>query len=83
MTPLNEKVSKEDFNWIWKDTPKETVLNQLYYEHYELIDAQQQIAELQAEVQEANDNAAWWHNRYIALGKQLKEIKERKNCENK
>ena len=38
-----------------------------YYEQIQvLIDY---IAELEAEIQEANDNAEWWHNRYNAVVK--------------
>lgn len=29
-------MSKEEFNWFWKDTTKEGVLNQFYYEHIQL-----------------------------------------------
>ena len=25
--------NKEQFNWIWKDTSREGILNQFYYEH--------------------------------------------------
>lgn len=37
------KVSKEDFNKVFKDTTKEEVLNQFYYEHYDLINALEKI----------------------------------------
>lgn len=36
-------VSKEDFNKVWSETSKEGILNQFYYEHYELLDLQQRI----------------------------------------
>ena len=29
-------MTKEEFNWFWKDTTKEDVLNQFYYEHIQL-----------------------------------------------
>ena len=29
-------VSKEEFNKVWKDSDKESILNQFYYEHIEL-----------------------------------------------
>lgn len=29
-------MTKEEFNWFWKDTTKEGVLNQFYYEHIQL-----------------------------------------------
>ncbi len=31
---------KEDFNKVWKDTSREGILNQFYYEHYELLKCQ-------------------------------------------
>lgn len=36
-------MNKEDFNKIWKDTSREGILNQFYYEHYELIKYQEVI----------------------------------------
>ena len=35
--------SKEEFNSIWKDTSKENILNQFYYEHIELQHMLQRI----------------------------------------
>lgn len=26
-------ISKEDFMWVWKDSSRESILNQFYYEH--------------------------------------------------
>lgn len=28
--------SKEQFNWVWKDTSREGILNQFYYDHLEM-----------------------------------------------
>lgn len=36
-------VSKEDFYKVWKDTSREDILNQFYYEHYELIKYQETV----------------------------------------
>lgn len=79
MTPLNEAVAE----WRRKHEQKlidYAIETKQYGKTAKEFDRLlTRIRELEAEVQEANDNAAWWHNRYIALGKQLKEIKERKN----
>lgn len=40
----------------------------------------QEKKELEAEVLEANDNAAWWHSRYNAVNKQ-KEVFESRSLE--
>lgn len=37
------KVTKKEFNRVWKDTSKKGILNQFYYEHYDLLDLQQRI----------------------------------------
>ena len=39
-------ITKQDFNKVWKDTSKEGVLNQFYYEHYELIKYKEVIDKL-------------------------------------
>ena len=28
--------SKKQFNWVWKDTSREGILNQFYYDHLEM-----------------------------------------------
>ena len=38
-------VSKEDFKKVWKDSSRENILNQFYYEHYELFRIQKEISE--------------------------------------
>lgn len=30
-------ITKEEFNSVWKDTSKEGILNQFYYEHLDLL----------------------------------------------
>lgn len=38
-------VSKEEFNKVFKDTSKEGILNQFYYEHYELLRIKKEVRE--------------------------------------
>lgn len=38
-------VSKEDFNKVWKDSSRENILNQFYYEHYELFRIKKEVSE--------------------------------------
>jgi len=47
-----------------------------YLEHNECYEFLDYILNLQAELDEANDNATWWHNRYNAIKKQI-ELKEK------
>lgn len=42
-----------------------------YLEHSECYEFLDYILNLQAEIEEANDNAIWWHNRYNAIKKQI------------
>lgn len=36
---MNKKdYTKEEFAWVWKDSSREAILNQFYYEHKELRD---------------------------------------------
>ena len=42
-----------------------------YLEHDECYEFLDYILNLQAEINEANDNAIWWHNRYNAIKKQI------------
>ena len=52
-------VSKEEFNKVWKDSDKESILNQFYYEHIELrkmIDNFNELEKwLDAEIKRIND----------------------------
>ena len=43
-------ITKQDFNKVWKDTSKEAVLNQFYYEHYELIKYKEVIDKLKEDL---------------------------------
>lgn len=36
-------MNKKDFNWVWKDSSRESILNQFYYEHNELINLQRRF----------------------------------------
>ena len=36
-------ISKEQFNEVWKDSSRESILNQFYYEHNELINLQRRF----------------------------------------
>ena len=38
-------VSREDFKKVWKDSSREAILNQFYYEHYELVRIKKEISE--------------------------------------
>lgn len=38
-------VSKEDFNKVWKDSSRENILNQFYYEHNELFRIKKEVSE--------------------------------------
>ena len=38
-------VSKEDFKKVWKDSSRESILNQFYYEHYELFRIKKEVRE--------------------------------------
>lgn len=55
------------------------VVNYIYEAIHKDGDLKSGLKELQAEVLEANDNAAWWHNRYKAVKKQLDELKGESN----
>ena len=41
--------SKEQFNWVWKDTSREGILNQFYYDHLEMEKYKNIINELEKE----------------------------------
>lgn len=38
-------ITKEDFNKVWKDSTKEAILNQFYYEHIDLIKLTEDLKE--------------------------------------
>lgn len=65
MTPLNEAVAE----WRRKQE-KHVVQTKQYGKTAKEIDRLlTRIRELEAEVEEANDNATWWRNRYTAMEK--------------
>ena len=43
---MNMKYTKEDFNYVWKDSTRESILNQFYYEHILLHDYMNVCAEI-------------------------------------
>ena len=45
-------VSKKDFFWFWKDSLRESILNQFYYEHIELRKALEIIEEARKYIEE-------------------------------
>ena len=36
-------MSKEDFNKVWRDSSRDSILNQFYYEHYDLLKCKKAI----------------------------------------
>ena len=66
MTPLNEAVAE------WRRKQEKHVVQTKQYDKTakEIDKLLDRIKELQAEVEEANDNATWWFNRYNAIYKQ-------------
>lgn len=83
-------VSKEEFNKVFKDTSREGILNQFYYEHIELRKMMDNFNELEQwleqeyavvkanSIQEPN-NPEWhikWNERKNILDK-LQELKEK------
>lgn len=44
--------SKEQFNWVWKDTSREGILNQFYYDHLEMEKYKNIINELEKSAKE-------------------------------
>lgn len=40
-------VSRKNFNKVWKDSSRESVLNQFYYEHYELLKCKEVIDKIE------------------------------------
>lgn len=49
-------VSKEEFNKVWKDSSRENILNQFYYEHYELFRIKKEVREYIEEKEKDDDN---------------------------
>ena len=36
-------ITKEKFYWVWRNSKRENILNQFYYEHYDLLEALKRI----------------------------------------
>lgn len=49
-------ITKEEFNSVWKDTTKEGILNQFYYEHIDLMKLQQENKQLKEKVVELTNS---------------------------
>ena len=79
--------SKEQFNWVWKDTSREGILNQFYYDHLEMEKYKNIINELDKLIsikiiREANEED--YHidiNDMVEIKTKLLELKEGKNNE--
>jgi len=69
-------VSKEDFKKVWKDSSTENILNQFYYEHYELL-------RIKKEVREYIEPLVELDNDIMLKGKMLKPVLEILEKENK
>lgn len=53
-------VSKEDFMWVWKDSSRESILNQFYCEHIELrkeIELEKENEELKQKIEHLKNKA--------------------------
>ena len=74
----DEMVSKEDFNKIWKDSTKEEILNQFYYEHYDLRKLLYVIDELEKWLEEQSKLDYGTYDRFEETLDKLKELKEGK-----
>lgn len=63
---------REDIMIEKKSLPDEEIRDKSFFDLFDMPtyeDLQKEIDELKAEVQEANDNAAWWQSRFNALSK--------------
>lgn len=49
-------ITKEEFNSVWKDTTREGILNQFYYEHIDLMKLQQENKQLKGKLKTAEHN---------------------------
>lgn len=49
---ISKKTPKEQFNWFWRNSTKESILNQFYYEHNDLITANKLITQIEEYIKE-------------------------------
>ena len=84
---ISKKTPKEQFNWFWRNSKRESILNQFYYEHNDLITANKLIDKVnndlitliqtimeQPSQNEEQDN--WLLGRLEAIQKQLGEYND-------
>lgn len=45
-------ITKEQFYWVWKDSTREGILNQFYYEHNDLVKANKIITKIEEYIKE-------------------------------
>lgn len=77
--PVLEDVS-ENIDRILESSDLMKSINELYLRDTQEVYVREllnRVKELQAEVQEANDNAAWWRNRYTAIYEQKEAFESR------
>lgn len=44
---MNDEIKEENFNYVWKDSSREAILKQFYFEHIDLRKAYKRITELE------------------------------------
>ena len=45
-------MNKFQFNWVWRDSSREAILNQFYYEHEDLLKANRVITKIEEYIKE-------------------------------
>ena len=64
--------TKEDFNKVWKDSPREDILNQFYYDHIEMEKSKNIINEFEKWLEESAKCEPYIYNGILD---KLKEFK--------
>lgn len=67
-------ISKEDFNKVWKDSTREAILNQYYYDYIELRKVYSIIKEAREYIQDRYDGEVLTHTFDKDNVKELLEI---------
>lgn len=71
--------TKEDFNKVWKDSSREDILNQFYYDHMEMERFKNIINELEKLIEQYSQNDYYYkyNGKYLKseIIKDLKELK--------
>lgn len=71
--------TKEDFNKVWKDSTREDILNQFYYDHVALVGANddwqllKDYVELQRDEYSSEDKEYWHINKILEYMKEIEE----------